>query len=93
MHQITLWTSSLYDEKAESLSLLLMNSLSKLGTSKELTLLYNSWKGSIKSAKLMFLGGIIKFNAFLSKDFSVVLRKWSEKLTINLSGSRDVTGL
>ena len=35
---------SLYDEKAESLSLLLLNSLSKLETSKESTSLYSSSK-------------------------------------------------
>ena len=38
---------SLYDEKAESLSLLLTNYLSKLETSKESTSLYNSLKVKI----------------------------------------------
>ena len=53
MHQILVCASSqelpasLYDEKVESLSLLLMNSLSKLETSKESTSLYNSSKASI----------------------------------------------
>ena len=41
---------SLYDDKAKSLSLHLINSLSKLETSKESTSLCNSSKGSIKSA-------------------------------------------
>ena len=54
MHQISLWVSSsqvlpvsLYDEKAESLSLLLTNYLSKLETSEESTSLYNSLKVKI----------------------------------------------
>ena len=38
---------SLYDEKAESLSLLLINVLSQLETSKEKTSLCNNSKGSI----------------------------------------------
>ena len=38
---------SLYDETAQSLSLLLMNSLSKLETSKESASLYNSLKVKI----------------------------------------------
>ena len=38
---------SLYDEKAEALSLLLINALTKLKTSKGLTPLYNSIKNSV----------------------------------------------
>ena len=84
---------SLYQGKAESLSLLLMNSLSKLETSKESTSLYNSSKGNITSAQFILLGDIAKFNPLLSKDFSVVLRTWFDKLKITLCGSGDATEL
>ena len=81
MHQISIWVSSpegFYQcpcmMKKQSLSLLLINAFSKLETSIESTSVYNSSKGSIRSASFIFLGDIAKFNALLSKDFSVVLR-------------------
>ena len=55
---------SLHDEKAESMSLLLINSLSKLETSKKSTALYSSSKGST----------LLRTPSHLQKNFKVLIQ-------------------